>query len=156
MLAALMNSDVGTWYENELRSAKNSQLVAVSNIPLEIPIHFLISRNASNNETKSVFDCMMKEYKDEIIAWSIKYLKKPQKTETVYTPKIFSEAVKTTHFVVLGTMHVVLKATCLLYECLVRTRNIAANSQNVTNIEEHTSTDKVCTECFEKVTSNKN
>ena len=60
MLAALMNSDVATWYENELRSAKNSQLVAVSNIPLEIPIHFLISRNASNNETKSVFDCMIK------------------------------------------------------------------------------------------------
>ena len=110
----------------------------------------------SNNETKSVFDCMMKEYKDEIIGWSMNYFKKPQKTETVYTPKIFSEAVKTTHFVVLGTMHVVLKATCLLYECLVRTRNIAANSQNVTNIEEHTSTDKVCTECLEKVTSNKN
>ena len=113
MLAALMNSDVATWYENELRSAKNSQLVAVTNIPLEIPIHFLISRNASNNETKSVFDCMMKEYKDETIAWSIKYFKKPQKTETVYTPKIFSEAVKTTHFVVLGTIPVVLKAACL-------------------------------------------
>ena len=141
--AALINSDVASWYENDLRSHKDSPLVVVSNIPLEIPVHLLISRKAKDNESKRFFKCMMKENKDEIITWSIKYFKKPLKTETVYSPKTLSEAVKTTHFVVLGTIPAVLIVVCLLYDFLVRRRNTGAKSQNETNIKENISNDKV-------------
>ena len=117
--AALINSDVATWYENNLRSHNDSPLVVVSNIPLEIPVHLLITKNSKNNETRSFFRCMMQQYKDEIITWSIKYFKKPLKTETVYSPKTFSEAVKTTHFMALGIISVILIVACLLYEYLI-------------------------------------
>ena len=140
--AALINSDVAAWFEKELRSHKDPPLVVVTNIPLEIPIHLLISRKGKDDETKKFFRCMTKSYKDEIITWSVKYFKKPLKTETVYSPKTLSEAMKTTHFVVLGTIPVVLIVACLLYEFLVRRRNAAANSQNERNIKENTSTDK--------------
>ena len=117
-------------------------MVVVTNIPLEIPIDLLISRKGKDDETKKFFRCMTKSYKDEIITWSVKYFKKPLKTETVYSPKTLSEAMKTTHFEVLGTIPVVLIVACLLHEFLVRRRNAAANSQNERNIKENTSTDK--------------
>ena len=53
--AALINSDVATWYENDLRSHKDSPLVVVSNIPLEIPVHLLIAKDPKNDETRSFF-----------------------------------------------------------------------------------------------------
>ena len=142
--AALINSDVATWFEKELRSHKDPPLAVVTNIPLEIPIHLLISKKGKDDETKNFFKCMMTTHENEIITWSVKYFKKPLKIETVYSPKTLSEAVKTTHFVVLGTISVVLIVACLLYEFLVRRRNAAANSQNKRNIKEDTSTDKDC------------
>ena len=69
---------------------------------------------------------MMQQYKDEIITWSIKYFKKPLKTETVYSPKTFSEAVKTTHFMALGIISVILIVACLLYEYLIWRKTAAA------------------------------
>ena len=143
--AALINSDVATWYKNDLLSQKDSPLVVVSNIPLEIPVHLLTTKHAQDNETRNFFKYIIRRYKDEIITWSVKYFKKPLKTETVYYPKTLSEAVKTTHFVVLGTIPVVLVVACLIYEFLVRRKNTAAKSQDGTNIKENTSTDKVCT-----------
>ena len=141
--AALINSDVAAWYKNNLRPERNSPLVVVSNIPLEIPIHLLTTKHGKDNEISKIFRCI-RQYKDEIITWSVKYFKKPLKTETVYYPKTLSEAVKTTHFVVLGTIPVVLIVACLIYEFLVRRRNTAAKSQDGTNIKENTSTDNVC------------
>ena len=118
--AAFINSDVATWYENDLRSHKDSPLVVVSNIPLEIPVHLLIAKDPKNDETRRFFRCIIRQYKDEIITWSIKYFKKPLKTETLYIPKTFSEAVKTPHSMVLGIISVILIAACVLYERLTQ------------------------------------
>ena len=78
--AALINSDVATWYKNDLLSQKDSPLVVVSNITLEIPIHLLTTKHAQDNETRNFFKCIIRRYKDEIITWSVKYFKKPLKT----------------------------------------------------------------------------
>ena len=124
--AALINSDIATWYENDLRSHKDSPLVVVSNISLEIPFHLLIAKDPKNDETRNFFHCIMRQYKDEIITWSIKYIIKAVKTETLYNPKTFSEAVKTTHFMVLGIISVILIVVCLVYEYLIWRKTAAA------------------------------
>ena len=72
------------------------------------------------------FHCIMRQYKDEIITWSIKYIIKAVKTETLYNPKTFSEAVKTTHFMVLGIISVILIVVCLVYEYLIWRKTVAA------------------------------
>ena len=120
--AALINSDIATWYQNKLRNTKDSPLAVIKNIPLEIPVHLLMSQNAENNVTENFFSCIFDQYADEIITWTLKHFKQYQKIETLYRPKTISDAVTTEVFLILTVVPLIMITLGLLYEVLVRYR----------------------------------
>ena len=120
--AALINSDVATWYQNKLRNTKDVPLVVIKNIPLEIPVHLLMSQNAENNTTENFFNCMFNQYADEIITWTLKHFKRHQKIETLYRPKTISDAVTTEVFLILTVVPLIMITLGLLYDVLARYR----------------------------------
>ena len=114
--AALINSDIATWYQNEFRNTKNSPLVVIKNIPLELPVHLLMSQNAKNNATVKFFNCMFDQHADEIITWTLKHFKRYQQIETLYRPKTISDAVTNEVFLTFTVVPLIMIILGLFYE----------------------------------------
>ena len=114
--AALINSEIATWYQNEFRNTKESPLVVIRNIPLEVPVHLLMSQNAKDNATEKFFNCMFDQHADEIITWTLKHFKRYQQIETLYRPKTISDAVTTDVFLVLTVVPSIMIILGLFYE----------------------------------------
>ena len=114
--AALINSEIATWHQNEFRNTKESPLVVIKNIPLEVPVHLLMSQNAKDNATEKFFNCMFDQHADEIITWTLKHFKRYQQIETLYRPKTISDAVTTDVFLVLTVVPSIMIILGLFYE----------------------------------------
>ena len=114
--AALINSEIATWYQNEFRNTKESPLVVIKNIPLEVPVHLLMSQNAKDNATEKFFNCMFDQHADEIITWTLKHFKRYQQIETLYRSKTISDAVTTDVFLVLTVVPSIMIILGLFYE----------------------------------------